>query len=114
MSENRRDAQNQPVPFTCQNAAFKTDTSRGHPHGDGQAAGSVFAGPLANSDGFTLFLEHVTVADDSAGGVGYWLMWYEPDGTPLLKHSALLDERDLRYMRDQFATLPISEENEPE
>jgi len=54
-------------PFTCANRRFQTDISKGNPHGENRARGSVFDAPLVQADGHTLWLEYAT---DSNGGWG--------------------------------------------
>lgn len=80
------------------NAWYRTDTSRGYSHGDGTARGCVFPDPLIRHDdtGDTMWLEHVR-AHDGRGDL-FWLMWYDRDGHPRLRNSAVMGPRDLAIL----------------
>ncbi|MGY6770193.1 hypothetical protein [Komagataeibacter sp. NFXK3] len=83
-------------PFTCANARYRTDTRHGHPHGRGQARGSVLPTPLAThaDTGDTLWLEYVRAPE----GERFWLMWYDAHGLPRLTNSAVMDHANLAIM----------------
>lgn len=88
-------------PFTCANARYRTDTSRGYPHGPSQAAGSVFPSAVfRDQDGYTLWLEYVTDNDETAERQPepswLWLMWYAPLGDPTISQRATFDLPMLR------------------
>jgi hypothetical protein len=84
----------QRIPFTCENEHFRTDISKGEPHGAKAAQGSVFKQPLVGDlGGETLWLEHVYSPryDDES----YWLMWYDRQGNPLIPESAVFPKSSL-------------------
>ncbi|GBQ12840.1 hypothetical protein CFR78_10550 [Komagataeibacter rhaeticus] len=83
-------------PFTCANARYRTDTGTGHPHGAGQARGSVLPAPLVTraDTGDTLWLEYVAGPE----GRVFWLMWYDASGQPRLTHSAVMDRANMQVM----------------
>ncbi|WP_239020377.1 hypothetical protein [Novacetimonas pomaceti] len=87
-----------PARYGMRNAWYRTDASRGYSHGDGTARGSVFPDPLVRHDdtGDTLWLEHVRAHD--GGGDLFWLMWYDRDGYPRLRNSAVMGPRDLAIL----------------
>ncbi|MHC0612689.1 hypothetical protein [Komagataeibacter oboediens] len=84
------------TPFTCANDRYRTDTRHGHPHGAGQARGSVLPAPLVTraDTGDTLWLEYVAGAQDML----YWLMWYDATGRPRVTYSAVMDHPNLCIM----------------
>ena len=84
------------LPFTCANARYRTDTRHGHPHGPGQAHGSVLEAPLVTQadTGDTLWLEYVIGPE----GARFWLMWYDARGLPRLTNSAVMDHANLAIM----------------
>jgi len=93
-------------PFTCSNARYHTDDTQGHPHGDGNARGSVLDGPVCDdkANGVSLWLEYVK---DGHGVGGWnpdplWLMWYDMDGNPTISQSATFDLSHLREMIGRF------------
>ncbi|MGI4801036.1 MAG: hypothetical protein ACRYG8_44825 [Janthinobacterium lividum] len=85
------------MAFTCENKRYRTDESKGHPHGPGQPRGSVFREPLSGKvgQGATLWLEHI-VELAKPGWEGFWLMWYRKNGQPTLVESAVFDVADLK------------------
>ena len=86
------------MAFTCQNTRYRTDETKGHPHGAGQPKGSVFREPLAGSfGGPTLWLEHI-VEPNNPGWEGFWLMWYGSTGRPNIKESAVVDTANLQTL----------------
>jgi hypothetical protein len=87
--------------FTCANSQYRTDISKGEPHGTGRARGSVFDSPLVNHGGWSLWLEHVVA---SGGSETYWLMWYDPKGVPTIPLSGVLDKADIQEMSRQLAS----------
>lgn len=88
--------------YTCANRRFRTDISKGQRHGRRSAnRGSVFETPLAESNGYSLWLEHVV--DDSENEY-YWLMWYDDDGIPTIPLSGILSRDDIANMERLFAS----------
>ena len=81
-----------PLDFTCENRRFQTNTGKGHPHGAGEAKGSVLPQPLYSGEGSSLWLEHVSEKD--GGGSVFWLMWYS-DGKPTIPASGVFGASDL-------------------
>ena len=82
-------------PFTCQNAHFETDTSKGERHHRAEAKGSVFTTPLVSS-GYTLWLEYVR--DKKGGPDVFWLMWYDAEGVPTIPMSGIMSLEQVRSM----------------
>jgi len=80
------------MPFTCENGRFKTDTSKGYPHGIGLPMGSVTPSPIWD-DGETLYLEHVI--DKQNGNNCFWFMWYDEYGNNKINVSAVFGEGDI-------------------
>lgn len=81
--------------FTCGNSRYHTDTEAGLPHGEGQAGGSVFAEPLLETNGYTLWLEYVRAKD---GAKVFWLMWYNPAGEPTIPMSGVMSADEVAVM----------------
>ena len=69
------------VPYTCENAGYKTNITKGSPHGLNQVRGSVFDHELVAHGSYTLWLEHVT--HKASGAETFWLMWYD-SGIPTI------------------------------
>jgi hypothetical protein len=88
--------------YTCKNVRFWTDTSKGKPHGPGQASGSVFDQPLVSGGGFSLWREHVV--DRDGGWEPFWLMWYDANGDPTIPLSGVFDRDQLREMVSRLAS----------
>lgn len=90
--------------FTCRNRRFQTDINNlsSYPHGQGHALGSVFAEPLVNNGGYTLWLEHVE--DYKRGDKMFWLMWYNVKGVPTIPASGVFDRIDVRKMVGQLSS----------
>lgn len=88
-------------PFTCSNTRFETRTDKGEPHGPGNATGSVFGEAIIPGDGYTLWLEHVR--DKSGGSDMFWMMWYDPEGTPTIPMSGVFSKDQLREMVSRLA-----------
>jgi len=86
--------------FTCANRRFQTNISKGHPHGVGNAGGSVFAQALVNS-GYSLWLEYVSGKD---GEEMFWLMWYDPDGSPTIPLSGVFEAPDIQEISRGLAS----------
>ena len=85
--------------FTCRNQRFQTDIITGFAHSDSTVLGSALPGPLAESEGFTLWLEHVIdtrFPENNQKGL-FWLMWYQ-DGIPIIPMSGVLTADDIRRM----------------
>jgi hypothetical protein len=90
------------LDYTCENVKFKTDTHRGHPHRAGQAhCGNVFNEPLAEHDGYSLWLEHVVHKENH--DQCYWLMWYR-DGRPTIPLSGVFWRDDIANMSRLLAS----------
>lgn len=89
-------------PYTCRNARFQTDVTRGKPHGAAPACGSVFDAPLVNNGGYSLWLEYVE--DHKNGGSMFWLMWYDGQGSPTIPASGVFDDGQLRTMNGQLSS----------
>lgn len=93
-----------PIPFTCQNYGFETNIEKGEPHRpNSNVRGSVFAEPLIDHDGYSLWIEHVR--ERQAGGECYWLMWYDNEGIPTIPLSGVFDRGDLESMVARLARL---------
>lgn len=89
-------------PYTCRNARFQTDVKRGKPHGASPACGSVFAAPLVDNGGYSLWLEYVE--DHKNSGSMFWLMWYDGQGSPTIPASGVFDDDQLRAMNGQLSS----------
>ena len=89
--------------FTCRNAKFSTNTSKGAAHGKAHAKGNALAGPLVEHDGYTLWLEHV-IDHENPSNERYWLMWYQ-DGIPKIPMSGVLSKEVLCTMGEQIRSL---------
>lgn len=92
--------------FTCSNRRFYTNTAKGKRHGRGRAAGSVFGQPLVSSNGYTLWLEHVIerVKGRAQGKETFWLMWYDPDGSPTIPMSGVISVDQVKEMASRLST----------
>ena len=99
---------NLPIDFTCNNERCRTDIERGHPHGLGQALGSVFDSALVDHGDASLWLEHAIWTDSKTQieNETYWLMWYSANGVPTIAVGAAIDNADLREMARRFVTVP--------
>lgn len=88
--------------FTCSNKRFHTDITKGERHGLRKARGSVFPQPLVSSDsGYTLWLEYVV--DKKEKGETFWLMWYDPNGSPTIPMSSVISADKIREMTSRLA-----------
>jgi hypothetical protein len=94
MKDHRIVKNDAPVSYTCQNSKYRTDTDKGHSHGNHDARGNVFTGPLVVREAYSLWLEHVAHEN---GGEWYWFMWYK-DGIPTIPLSGIFDKADLSKM----------------
>ena len=95
----------QRIDYTCANYSYRTNITKGEPHGEHPTLGSVFAEPLAGSQAegeFSLWLEHV-IPNDDPDHECYWLMWYE-DGSPTVTGSSILHRDAIANMQRLFAT----------
>lgn len=93
------------LDYTCENRRFRTDTTKGHTHGEQPTRGSVFSQALAGSqepDQFSLWLEHVVAVNDPDDEC-YWLMWYQ-NGFPTVPLSSILHREDIVNMERLFAS----------
>jgi hypothetical protein len=89
------------IAFTCSNRRFNTNITKGHPHGNGQAVGSVFAQPLFWSLSNSLWLEYV---EDKVDGVEvFWLMWYDANGSPTIPLSGVFEASDIKEIAKRLA-----------
>jgi hypothetical protein len=88
--------------FTCSNHGFQTNTAKGERHGPRKAAGSVFGQPLVSSNGYTLWLEHVT--EKKTGKETFWLMWYDPKGSPTIPASSVISEDQVEELKRRLST----------
>lgn len=98
---HRRDGQ----AFTCSNRWFETNVAKeeGYPHGPGQAGGSVFPEALITTEkGYSLWLAHVT--DKREGPDTFWLMWYDPDGSPTIPFSAVINAAEIQEIARGLAS----------
>lgn len=86
--------------FTCVIGKHRTDLDAGHPHGAGEARGSVFPEPLSRQGALTLWLEHVvdTKTDERA----FWLMWYRA-GKPVVSWTPVLDADEVAALGERLA-----------
>lgn len=74
----------------------------GQRHGQHSATrGNVFDRPLADSNGYSLWLEHV-IGDGREDY--YWLMWYDSAGIPTIPLSGILSRNDIANMEGLFAS----------
>ncbi len=99
-----RDVNDQPIPFTCANHRFRTDTTKGECHGDGNSKGSVLRFAIIPGTDYSLWLEHVEDLD--GGPPMYWLMWYK-DGRPTIPMSGVFDKKGLELMVDNLSNVPM-------
>jgi hypothetical protein len=93
------------LSYTCENERFKTDTSKPESYSHGiqsTSRGSVFDQPLLESNGYTLWLEHVL--DKKTQDSCYWLMWYGPDGISTVPMSSVLSKDDITNMARLLAS----------
>jgi hypothetical protein len=101
--DNRIEQDGQRLDYTCANKRFQTNIAKGQCHGRRSSIrGSVFDEPLAGSEGYSLWLEHVVEAQ--TGWECYWLMWYK-DGVPTIPMSGILSRDDIANMERLFASL---------
>ena len=101
----RIEQNNERINYTCENNRFRTNITKGEPHGEHRIRGSVFAEPLARiqAEGeYSLWLEHVIPKNDPDDEC-YWLMWYK-DGCPTVTGSSILHRDDIANMQRLFAT----------
>jgi hypothetical protein len=99
------DSDGKPIPFTCENTRFMTDTSKSPAGGPGPVApGSVFAEPLAGIPGKenSLWLERVVEKTDNSAS--YWLMWYNRSGEPLTPVSGVFSKAAVTQMAKRLAS----------
>jgi hypothetical protein len=89
------------IAFTCSNRRFDTNINKGHPHGVGQASGSVFAQSLVAHGAISLWLEHVT--DKQNASDTFWFMWYDHQGSPMIPLSGVFDATDIQEMAKRLA-----------
>lgn len=89
------EASGRSIPFTCRNKRFETNIEKGVPHGACATRGSVFDEPLIETDGYSLWLEHVL--EPATLHEYYWLMWYR-DGVPTIPLSGIFDRDELSQM----------------
>jgi len=76
--------------WLCHNRRFRTNTEKGHAHAPySNTRGSVFQEPLIESNGYTLWLEHV-IEHESEDDDFYWLMWYDESGRCTIRASGVL------------------------
>lgn len=95
--DHRIDSPSGRVPFSCENRRYRTNISKGESHSPlSQTRGSVFAAPLIQHDGYSLWLEHVE--ERETGTELYWLMWYGPEGIPTIPMSGVFDRAELSGM----------------
>jgi hypothetical protein len=86
-------------PFTCKNARFQTNILKGYPHKKHapNTNGSVLEEALLElDDGRSLWLEHALDTQDNIEE--YWLMWYEKNGVPTIRTSAIFGKEELEKM----------------
>src|SRR5438270_3352648 len=101
MAQDHRILHNrQRLDYTCTNRRFRTDINKGERHGQhSRNRGSVFDRPLADHDGYSLWMEHVI---DESGHEYYWLMWYDPAGKPTIPLSGILSREDIANIQRLF------------
>lgn len=92
------DSNGKPVPFTCENTRFMTDTRSPAPGPKPVAPGSVFAEPLAGipRKGNSLWLERVVEKNEK--NASYWFMWYDRNGEALTPVSGVFTKTELVQM----------------
>ena len=96
MSNQIRDFDGNPILYTCRTDRFETDIGRGMAHGSSSnVRGSVFAAPLDEYNGHSLWLEHVKGKDED--GDLYWLMRYR-NGIPETAGSAVFWKKNIQKM----------------
>jgi hypothetical protein len=100
--DHRIEQNGQRLGYTCANKRFRTNISRGQEHGQHSATrGNVFDRPLAEYNGYSLWLEHVV---NDTGNEYYWLMWYDSNGVPTIPLSSILSRDDIANMQALFAS----------
>lgn len=90
----------QRLDYTCANRRFRTNLTKGHPHGGTQAGGSVFPGPLVQHGSYSLWLEHVE--EIGTGDDYYWFMWYDA-GQPTIPLSGVMTKPEIAELVKQIA-----------
>jgi hypothetical protein len=97
------DESGNPLPFSCRNARYQTNTSKGYSHGTSTTRGSVFdRALLSHDDEYSLWLEHVV--EIGSGEEVYWLMWYKSSGTPTIPLSGVFSRTELAELVKQLTT----------
>jgi hypothetical protein len=100
--DHRIDQDGHRLDYTCANRRYRTNINMGESHGEYTATrGSVLREPLADGDGYSLWLEHVT---EDSGDEHYWLMWYDSRGFPTIPLSGILDRDDIANMQRLLAS----------
>jgi hypothetical protein len=99
--DHRIEQNGQRLNFTCANFQYRTDIDKGQAHGQCPNRGSVFTEPLVDSEGYSLWLEHLLDREDREY---YWLMWYDFSGVPTMPMSARLNRDDIANMQRLFAS----------
>ena len=88
------------IAYTCSNSRFHTDITKGHPHGAGQARGSVFGQgvlPASAAGGYSLWLEYV-IEPKTGDDDWFWLMWYDSNEDPTIPLSGVFKRRQIQEM----------------
>lgn len=99
MKDHRIPGPQGPVPYTCDNRGYRSNTSKGA--AGAQAPASVFDSPLIQLPGASLWLEHVV--EKETGDPCYWLMWYDHLGNPTIPLSGVFSKDDLSQMLRRLA-----------
>jgi hypothetical protein len=74
----------------------------GKTHGRAKAKGSVFVRALLTaSNNHSLWLEYVT--DKKGDSETFWLMWYDPEGSPVIPMSGVISIDQIKEMSRQLA-----------
>jgi hypothetical protein len=98
MRDHRIEQDGMRLDYTCENARFRTNINMGEAHGDCPSRGSVFGEPLAQNDGYSLWLEHISDRRDSDAHY-YWLMWYDERGHSTIPMSGVLNREHIANMQ---------------
>jgi hypothetical protein len=103
--DHRIERNGERLDCTCENWGYKTNIDVGRAHGSCDNLGSVFQGPLADRNGYSLWLEHVIDKRDPSEEC-YWLMWRQ-DGKPAIPLSGILTRRDIEEMGRLFVSCSV-------
>lgn len=95
-----RDLVGRPIDFTFTDKVFRTNTLAGYAHGFARALGSVTVEPLHESNGHSLWLEHVQEINRPEEE-WFWLMWYF-QGVPMLQDTSAFRRSEVSAICERF------------